>query len=1833
MKRVFSILLCFCLIGSFIPNTAFAADTFSGIGPELHINYSVSGGDAAAVSFKEIGKYQFSTSGGFGRAFIAELPYGANITSTTVTYSLPDGVVAYGGSTEVAVFAKPKGGNTTNIPLPENYAIETDFKEGFATTDKTFVANPAQGYVSFNDGYTFPLQDVKGFAIRVRYKVSDISYADIFYIQIRIVEGESQAVDKTALLDAINTDVSGYYQNNDKWDGQTYVSAGFFSLYQTALTAAQTVYNAPNATQTDVDSTADALTAAIAKLIPKSEVNATNLYETIRDYTLPEDELEEKDYAERFLNRYQTALAEANDWLTKLFGADRATYNLAANQNTVDAAAQELIDAKEGLVTKGWLANIETYRAYMTQLNGMFPITDGTGYTEDSWSAFTAARDEAAAWLSQYPTENDIPSMAAIKAGRDAVTAYYNACYGLEQTGDIQVKLTVADNLGAAYPQYALKSSATSTFNGTVTLTDGAHSLSDLSSRFDWSEDMTGAGDMLSPMYLVYINGLLVRNPTGTQGASTEIGSPAKENTVVKLRNGDKVAILRVVKPQGDYYSWPANPDFDKVVNYLATLSFTTDPATVTAKEGESFNVGVQSVYGYFPTYTGRAQPAKGKQIIAYGPASTEDGEYPATPEATGAFTDNSGNASVKLYKAGWYTLTAVDTAPMLRADGAYPNLTGGATMRIYISPLEAGELAAALGEQKALLDDIYDKCDEGFLGTRWEQVEKLYKNTAAVINGASDLKTARDTVVVFESKISEHITAAAAENTQKVDHMSSLLKGLPTEEEVANSLFVRGDLTRFLQAYNLYAGMTDYQRSQLTVAQASQYTALEDAYFNSDFGANLPAVDTYNISLEFIGQNEDDPFAPFDTTYGNYVNTSQDIVPGSSASFNIRATSGKAAAELDYEIYDIQFLGENGKPLDESKTAVTYRGAYLFAYYGLEYYILYSAAVYNMPHEDVTVRVYARSKTSDLEGARSAAISALTASYQAYSKAKYSSDNWAELTSRYNSGLAAIAAATSIDAISSAKNAALAAMAEVETLQSMPTNPTVGTYGSVHVFIENTTYPEGAFTGQIVGEEGLYVPLEEDSTMMTCALDALNRSGFTWTGTGGSKGNVNDNTITYLASISREGETLGEFSGSAGSGWMGTLNDWFVNESFQSFKVSAGNKSYRLADGDEIRIMYTDDLGADLGGTWGNANTSLSTLSYTGGTMTPGFESGTLSYVLSLSSNNTSVSFTPTAANKNYQVRTYLNTKSGDNWYRRGEQINVKSGDVVYIGIGESSWPSMNNQGTEAISYTGTWYAVTIMDSGSAAGVITMINSLSTVTYSNYKTQAEKIALARAAYEALSSDAKQQISDEGYLAKLVLREGNVKYFEQIDSVKALLAAVPAVSKLKISDKSAVVAASDAYKAMDSEQQRYITVGDAVKYNAAIEWLKAQGVDTPDAIIGSDKQPSIGTVLTPAVTASNGKAELSVSESDLSKVISEAAKNDDSAILIVPEITGTAKKISVEIPKSSVSSIASETNADLTVETPVGSITIKNNTLASIASQASGGSICIVLENVEKSSLTTAQQTTVGESPVYDISLLSGGSHISSFGGGSITVSLPYTLKNGETGENVTVWYLNGEGKLEKMTCVYDKNTGMATFTTTHLSYYVVGYEKWVNPFADVKSGDWFYEAVKYVSLNTLMGGTSDKAFEPEASMTRAMLVTVLYRLEGKPAVTGSNGFADVSNGDWYSDAVIWASENKIASGYGNGLFGTNDKATREQMAAILYNYAKYKGSDVTNTKELSVYTDASDVSSWAQAAMKWAVAEGLIAGTTSTALSPAETATRAQAATILMRFADNILK
>ena len=185
-------------------------------------------------------------------------------------------------------------------------------------------------------------------------------------------------------------------------------------------------------------------------------------------------------------------------------------------------------------------------------------------------------------------------------------------------------------------------------------------------------------------------------------------------------------------------------------------------------------------------------------------------------------------------------------------------------------------------------------------------------------------------------------------------------------------------------------------------------------------------------------------------------------------------------------------------------------------------------------------------------------------------------------------------------------------------------------------------------------------------------------------------------------------------------------------------------------------------------------------------------------------------------------------------------------------------------------------------------------------------------------------------------------------------------------------------------------------------------------------------------------------------------------------------------------------------------------------------------------------------------------------------------------------------------------------------------------------PFTDVKADAWYYEAVQYVYEKELFAGVTTTTFEPDAPMTRAMLVSVLWRLEGRPEASGVNPFSDVQDGKWYTSGVLWAASKEIVSGFPNGTFAPDDSITREQMASLIMRYATYKGIELVQGASLDSFVDADKVQGWSKEAVAWAVAAGIISGNKQGdvyTLAPQASATRAQVASILMRFIENVLQ
>lgn len=255
--------------------------------------------------------------------------------------------------------------------------------------------------------------------------------------------------------------------------------------------------------------------------------------------------------------------------------------------------------------------------------------------------------------------------------------------------------------------------------------------------------------------------------------------------------------------------------------------------------------------------------------------------------------------------------------------------------------------------------------------------------------------------------------------------------------------------------------------------------------------------------------------------------------------------------------------------------------------------------------------------------------------------------------------------------------------MALVMVFSLIPTTVfAAGHDDQVRVIVENTTFPKAkgaAWEGTLVDQ---WVDLDSESTMMSCVAKALDAKGYKAEGT--------DSTyISEIEGLKTDSTNAGEMSG-----WMGTLNDWFVNDSFASFTVANG----KLTAGDEIRVMYSCTAD-DLGGTWDNQDKTVKELTVSAGTLAPAFDKDTHNYTLTIDKNTTSVLVTPTASNKNYQVRTSV----GSTEYKRNAEIPVSDGTVITVKCGDPSWPSMNTNTGAAEVYT-----VTVKQEGGTPAVTT---------------------------------------------------------------------------------------------------------------------------------------------------------------------------------------------------------------------------------------------------------------------------------------------------------------------------------------------------------------------------------------------------------------------------------------------------------------------------------------------------------------------------------------------
>ena len=549
---------------------------------------------------------------------------------------------------------------------------------------------------------------------------------------------------------------------------------------------------------------------------------------------------------------------------------------------------------------------------------------------------------------------------------------------------------------------------------------------------------------------------------------------------------------------------------------------------------------------------------------------------------------------------------------------------------------------------------------------------------------------------------------------------------------------------------------------------------------------------------------------------------------------------------------------------------------------------IRYSFYEFTMPYDNVTATVTwvpVGGSESEITAAKASAKTALKTALDGYGE---DHKQYADILDAYNKGLAAIDSAKTVEQVAVARREALKSMAnaanDVNTgalikgweydegeyweLTGFDPGPQIGTVTvSVQNYTNDGSNAEGenkAALEHFYRPEDQYwlerknYPLGQNDTMMTVLLRALTEKKCTWLGTGGNGDEKYDFDITYLSTITDGDYSLAEFTGGQQSGWMGTLNDWFTNEGFANFTVENG----KLADGDIISIKYTSvGLGEDVGGTWSNSDTTLKSLTFDGDgnprlttTFEPGKRGGTYTYTLVIDGDSSNLTVTPTAANKNFLVKTFLNEKvtsntEGSSFYKRTESIPVVAGDTIYIGCGIKGWPTMNNQAGNTQSNDGTWYVVRVISaSGSYKVVEDQLKQLpqaDTIDFTNYEKYEKQIAAAEAAYKQLQSEQQAKVDKDAVenLEKLLEK---VQSYRKLKEFKATVKSFPRPAEATLDDVEEIRSAqrtyeeikknSDLYESLSVAETRkmdeLIEAADTLIWNDAVEKINAIGTVT-----------------------------------------------------------------------------------------------------------------------------------------------------------------------------------------------------------------------------------------------------------------------------------------------------------------------------------------------------------------------------------------------------------------
>ena len=1089
-----------------------------------------------------------------------------------------------------------------------------------------------------------------------------------------------------------------------------------------------------------------------------------------------------------------------------------------------------------------------------------------------------------------------------LDAYRTLYDAYYTGLQNEASSVRVRVRIAdTASVKPSRYSPFSGEWAAT-TWTGTLTLTDdqtlGAVETA-LKDKLYYEGRNDGLGYV---SYLFLINGIYPNSLRNTYSSLyfSDYADNTYYSDSYTLHDGDTVELILVPTPTVPSYTGYNKLDVTDALRFIQRARFEQngeEVTTLTVDEGEELTLHVSRAYAALQTYTGEYTAFSGAKLFSSpeGSGAALTGETYADAAApttdTGLVTDENGDVTVRLYSPGWVHLYAVDTSAdkgfwgntdvsNVKNIEALPCMTAGASVWVEVKAKTGDELKAGLDDLIAQLDESYDNLERIRLtAAELETVDADYAAKREAIAGAQSLSEGSKLLQAFQKSL-QTLLAAHPASTQG---LAEALNYLP--DSVSD--FTQGFQARFESVKAIADSLTAYQYQQLTGPQKAKYEMLLAAY--GEDGTGLPdAVNpTVTVSIKEGSEWQSDFLAGNDRSYTKYVSaeyanddarvnvpkatqtynrvraalgsfdaTGYHVQEGSRYQFTIARVLDRNGGECTYNgiVKRVEVLdADTGLPLDADIGIYNYTSAFFVSSnckffadpdqyvesvkdYGYEgtYGMIAAQVTIDcvLPH-NIQINVYleAAGTPDPMIAIRDAAKQALDKELKNYTHTAYTSENWTLVVGSYNNGLAAIDRAQTEEVAAAARDKAIAAMRAVE-------KQAADQLGRVHVIVENTLFPKSMWptdktywSGTLVDE---WIDLTESDTMMSCVARALELNGCS------QEGAENN----YISSISDgAGHKLSEMDGSGEAGWMGTLNDWFTYRGFGEFTVKNG----WLSDGDVIRIMYTmSGLGADLGSISskadGGQNTTLASLTAEGGEIQETFQSGSVgttnNYTLKINGASAQIKLTPTAANKNYLTRIFLNDKhTADfdfseapvSFYKSTWSIPVKVGDKIYVGCGEMGWPTMNANTVVGESQTsnGTWYVLTVTgdvtDDGSAAVIALIDKNCGTPTQYGYKAQIEKITEARSAYEALAPEARENVTN---YQKLLAAEAGIKSFQKTDALKASIAALPSVRRVTLDDEQTVLGVKAAFDSLSEEEAARMTVYEANRIQELLDKLQ-----------------------------------------------------------------------------------------------------------------------------------------------------------------------------------------------------------------------------------------------------------------------------------------------------------------------------------------------------------------------------------------------------------------------